>query len=114
MLRLAENHDQINVVSDQVGRPTWARTLAKFILYLVENDCAYGIYQCSDDGEASWYDFATEILKVKVLPIKTSDYPTVARRPLRTVMKLSKETGFKFPIWKESLKEFMKGINNYE
>lgn len=115
MLRLAEIHGQISVVSDQVGRPTWARTLAKFILHLVDNKCAYGIYQCSDDEEASWYDFATEILKdkdVKVLPIETKDYPTVAQRPLRTVMKLSKETGFEFPTWKESLSEFMKEIED--
>lgn len=115
MLRLAENHNTISVVSDQVGRPTWARTLANFILYLLDNECAYGIYQCSDDGEASWYDFACEILKdkdVNVNPISTEDYPTPAQRPLRTVMKLSKETGFKFPMWKESLNKFINEIKN--
>lgn len=113
MLRLAENHSEISVVSDQVGRPTWARTLAKFMIYLTDNNCPYGIYQCSDDGEASWYDFACEILKnknVKVIPIDTKDYPTPAQRPLRTVMKLSKDTGFDFPNWKKSLAEFMKEI----
>ncbi|MGX5376808.1 dTDP-4-dehydrorhamnose reductase [Ligilactobacillus sp. LYQ135] len=113
MLKLAKTHDTITVVSDQVGRPTWAKTLAEFLLYLTDNHCPYGIYQCSDDEEASWYEFASEILKdedVKVLPIETKDYPTVAQRPLRTVMKLSKETGFEFPTWKESLHKFMKEI----
>lgn len=113
MLKLAETHDQISVVSDQVGRPTWAKTLAEFLLHLTDNHCPYGIYQCSDDGEASWYDFACAILEnkdVEVLPIDTKDYPTPAQRPLRTVMKLSKETGFNFPNWKDSLNQFMKEI----
>lgn len=114
MLRLAETNDEIKVVSDQICRPTWANTLAEFMYYLVNHKESYGIYQCSDDGVCSWYEFATEILKhkdVKVIPIKTSEYPTVAKRPMYSVMELSKETGFKFPQWKYSLQKYMEKLS---
>ena len=55
MLRLAKDHDQLTVVSDQVGRPTWTKTLAEFMTYLVNNDAEYGIYQLSNEGSCSWH-----------------------------------------------------------
>jgi dTDP-4-dehydrorhamnose reductase len=115
MLNLAKTHDQLTVVADQVGRPTWTRTLAEFLTYLVEHQIAYGVYQCSNDGQCSWYEFAQEILKdqpVKVLPVSSDEYPTAAFRPHYSVMHLAKETGFKFPKWEDALHEFMGQIED--
>ncbi|KRM88648.1 dTDP-4-dehydrorhamnose reductase [Liquorilactobacillus vini] len=113
MLNLAKTHDKLTVVDDQVGRPTWTRTLAEFLTYLVDNQIAYGVYQCSNDGQCSWYEFAKEILKdqpVKVLPVSSDQYPSAAFRPHYSVMHLAKETGFKFPKWEDALYEFMRQI----
>ncbi|WOY89470.1 dTDP-4-dehydrorhamnose reductase [Ligilactobacillus murinus] len=113
MLNLAKNHDRLTVVSDQIGRPTWTRTLAEFLTYLVDNKIDYGVYQCSNDGQCSWYEFATEILKdkdVEVTPVSSDEYPTAAFRPHYSVMHLAKETGFEFPMWQDALAEFMKQI----
>ncbi|WP_270312664.1 dTDP-4-dehydrorhamnose reductase [Ligilactobacillus agilis] len=113
MLNLAKTHDKLTVVNDQVGRPTWTRTLAEFVTYLIDNQIAYGVYQCCDDGKCSWYEFAKEILKnkdVEVLPVSSDEYPTAAFRPHYSVMHLAKETGFEFHPWQESLKKFMEQI----
>ncbi|KRL02135.1 dTDP-4-dehydrorhamnose reductase [Liquorilactobacillus capillatus] len=111
MLKLAQTHDNLTVVNDQIGRPTWTRTLAEFITYLVDDKVNYGIYHCCNDGYCSWYEFACEILKdtdVKVKPVTSAEYPTVAYRPKRSVLKLSKETGFSsFVNWKTALASFM-------
>ena len=110
MLNLAKNHDKLTVVDDQVGRPTWTRTLAEFLTYLVDNKIEYGVYHCCNDGQCSWYEFAKEILKdtdVDVQPVTSDQYPTAAFRPHYSVMKLAKETGFVFPDWKKALDEFM-------
>ena len=63
MLRLAKDHDRLTVVDDQVGRPTWTRTLAEFMTYLVDHHCEYGVYQLSNEDSCSWYEFACEISK---------------------------------------------------
>lgn len=113
MLNLAKKHDRLTVVSDQIGRPTWTQTLAEFLTYLVDNNIEYGIYQCSNDGQCSWYEFAKEILKekdVEVVPVSSDEYPTAAFRPPYSVMHLAKETGFEFPMWQDALAEFMKQI----
>nr|WP_054757594.1 dTDP-4-dehydrorhamnose reductase [Liquorilactobacillus satsumensis] len=113
MLKLAQTHDKLTVVADQVGRPTWTRTLAEFITYLVERQKPYGIYQCSNSGQCSWYEFAQEILRdkeVTVTPVSSDQYPTAAFRPHYSVMQLSKETGFEFPKWQDALHQFMHQI----
>jgi len=113
MQNLAKTHDLITVVNDQVGRPTWTRTLAEFITYLVDNNIEYGVYHCCNDGKCSWYDFASEILKdkdVEVKPVTSEQYPQDAFRPSYSVMHLSKETGFKFPIWQEALENFLQSM----
>ena len=115
MLNLAKNHDRLTVVADQIGRPTWTRTLAEFLTYLVDNNIEYGIYQCSNDGQCSWYEFAKEILKdteVEVAPVSSDEYPTAAFRPHYSVMHLAKETGFEFPMCQDALAEFMKQIKD--
>lgn len=116
MLRLAESHDKLTVVNDQVGRPTWTYTLADFMLYLVQHDCAYGTYQLSNEDSCSWYEFAKEILKdksVDVEPVTSEQYPQKAYRPRHSIMSLQKAeaTGFKIPTWEEALNQFLGEID---
>lgn len=112
MQKLAETHPVITVVNDQFGRPTWTRTLAEFMTYLIAQKAPYGTYHLSNDGSCSWYDFAKEILKdhpnVEVKPVTSAEYPQKAKRPQYSVMDLSKakETGFEIPSWQEALKMF--------
>ncbi|MGB3159731.1 MAG: dTDP-4-dehydrorhamnose reductase [Carnobacterium sp.] len=112
MQRLAETHDKLTVVSDQFGRPTWTRTLAEFITFIVEENVEYGTYHLSNDGSCSWYEFANEILKnkkVEVAPVTSNDYPQKAYRPKHSIMDLSKskELGFIIPTWEDALKTFL-------
>ncbi|MFR0580717.1 dTDP-4-dehydrorhamnose reductase [Limosilactobacillus mucosae] len=116
MLRLAKDHDRLTVVDDQVGRPTWTRTLAEFMTYLVDHDCEYGIYQLSNEGSCSWYEFASAILKgknVEVAPVTSEEYPQKAYRPRHSIMSLRKAeaTGFEIIDWHEALSRFLKSID---
>lgn len=116
MLRLAKDHDKLTVVDDQFGRPTWTRTLAEFMTYLVDHDAAFGTYQLSNEGSCSWYEFASEILKdehVEVAPVPSEAYPQKAYRPRHSIMSLSKaeETGFKIISWQEALAQFKQLID---
>lgn len=118
MLKLAETHDKLTVVSDQIGRPTWTKTLANFLLHLYQKKSAFGIYHLSNDGTCSWYEFATEILKDKAIdiqPVTSEEYPQEAYRPRHSVMDLdkAKETGFYIPSWTEALATFL-AINENE
>lgn len=115
MLRLAKDHDRLTVVDDQVGRPTWTRTLAEFMTYLIDHDCEYGVYQLFNEGSCSWYEFASEILKdknVEVAPVTSEEYPQKAYRPRHSVMSLKKAeaTGFAIPTWQDALKQFLAQI----
>lgn len=112
MLRLAETRNEINVVSDQIGTPTYSGDLAEAIIYIINiKTHDFGIYHYSNLGEVSWYDFAKAIFeeankKIKVNPIKTKDYPTPANRPIFSVMDKNKiKTVLKIaiPYWKDSL-----------
>lgn len=116
MLRLAKNHDKLTVVNDQTGRPTWTRTLAEFMTYLVDHDQPFGTYQLSNEGSCTWYEFAKEILKdqdVDVAPVTSAAYPQKAYRPRHSVMSLQKAeaTGFEIPSWREALKAFLSQID---
>lgn len=115
MQNLAETHDELTVVNDQTGRPTWTRTLAEFMLYLVQNDEEHGVYHLSNDNSATWFDFATEILKgtdTKVVPVDSSAYKQKAHRPEHSIMNLdkAKATGFNIPTWQEALALFQASI----
>lgn len=116
MLRLAKTHDKLTVVDDQVGRPTWTRTLAEFMTYLVDHEAPFGTYQLSNEGSCSWYEFAKEILKdqdVEVAPVPSEAYPQKAYRPRRSIMSLEKAegTGFAIISWQEALEQFLKSID---
>lgn len=118
MKSLGETKDEISVVFDQTGTPTYAADLAEAIekiCYLTREDeknFVCGIYQYSDEGVCSWYDFAIEImnvfgLKCKVKPIETSEYPAPAARPAYSVLNKKKiRDTFKLtiPYWRDSLK----------
>lgn len=116
MRRLADTHDTLTVVNDQVGRPTWTKTLAKFMLHLIQADCKFGTYQLANDNTCSWYEFATEILKAtdaKVLPVSSEEYPQKAYRPRHSIMNLdkAKATGFTIPTWQEALALFLTDLD---
>ena len=96
MLKLSETREEINVVSDQIGSPTYAGDLAEVLIKIVlSSSKAYGLHHFSNSGAISWYDFAVEIFnhfnkQVVVKPIKTKDYPTAAKRPEYSVLDLNK------------------------
>jgi dTDP-4-dehydrorhamnose reductase len=117
MLRLAENKSSISVVADQVGSPTYAEDLAQVIVQIMnfvlthKNNSLFGIYHYSNEGVASWYDFAHAIFQLKslsinILPIKTVQYPTPAQRPSYSILdknKIKSTFGIKIPHWRDSL-----------
>jgi len=123
MLRLGRERDELSVVSDQIGSPTNAADLADVILEIINNkefreeDQTTQIYNYSNKGETSWYEFALEIFKItkidcKVNPIKTLQYPTTAKRPRKTVMNIDRIMK-KFniatcDIWNVSLRNYFK------
>ena len=121
MLKLGKERDELRVVFDQIGTPTYARDLAKVILKIVdfkELENKYGIYHYSNEGVASWYDFAHAIFEIgridcKVTPIETKDFPTAATRPKYSVLnkrKIKNSFFLEIPHWRDSLKECMKQI----
>ena len=115
MLSLFAQRSQVNVVSDQIGSPTYALDLAEAICDIIERrKCQNntGIYNYSDGGECSWYDFAVEIARLdgntscNVCPCSTAEYPTKAARPAYSVLdktKIVETFGVEVPCWKESL-----------
>lgn len=111
MLKLSETHNYLKVVDDQIGRPTWTRTLAEFMLFIIDHNIDYGIYHLSNDGHCSWYEFAREILRGKdmlIEPVTSKEYPQKAYRPKHSVMSLKKvkSTGFQVPMWNDALREY--------
>lgn len=117
MLRLASERDTLSVVSDQIGTPTNAVDLAEALVTIItehskRNTEHYGIYNFSNEGQCSWYDFAKEIFRVNNISINlqaipTTAYPTPAKRPAYSVLDKSKiKTVFGVEIekWEESLK----------
>jgi len=112
MLKLAETRDEISVVSDQIGTPTYAGDLADVILKIIRSKTKnFGLYHYSNEGVASWYDFAKTIfeessIEIKLSPIKTEAYPTPAKRPVFSVMdktKIKSRLKVEIPFWSESL-----------
>ena len=125
ILKLTQKNSNLNIVSDQIGSPTYARDLAQVILKIIKSDKfntlekESEIYHYSNEGECSWYDFAKEVANISgakctISPIKTEDYPTAAKRPQHTSMskeKISKTFDLKIIFWKDSLKYCMKNLS---
>ncbi len=119
MMRLGKDHDEVRVVCDQIGTPTYAGDLAAAIHSVIKHpDWKPGIYHFSDEGAASWYDFAKSIFEiagmdVKVTPVSTSEYPTPAKRPHYSVLskgKIKRTFGIEIPYWRDSLIKCMEGL----
>jgi len=112
MLKLAQSREQLTVIYDQVGTPTYAMDLAEVIIKIILNDNkAYGLYHYSNEGVASWYDFAKAIfefaeVEMKVLPVASSAFITKAKRPHYSVLdktKIKETLGITIPYWRDSL-----------
>ena len=112
MMRLLGERESLNVVGDQWGSPTYAADLAAAILQIIQQDGWHpGIYHFSNDGVISWAQFAQEIARLidascEVISIPTEAYPTLARRPLFSVMdktKISRQFGITLKPWQQSL-----------
>ena len=123
MIRLLTEKNEINVINDQVGSPTYAADLAdvimKFIQQMEDGKSFSGIVNYSNAGITTWFDFAEEIKSqiksdCKINPIPTSAYKTAAKRPLFSVLdtsKIKELLQLEIPSWKESLKKCMVFLN---
>ena len=119
MLNVGRTHDKVTVVSDQHGSPTYCEDLTDIIYQAVTKKIPYGVYNSTNEGYTTWFDFTKEIFKqvglsTKVLPTSTEEYmknanKTVAKRPLNS--KMSKEklksAGIVVPDWKDALKRYL-------
>ena len=121
MLKLGADRDELKIIADQIGTPTYAIDLAGCILQIISSASKeYGTYHYSNEGLCSWYDFAKAIFdisgtNIKVLPIKSHEYPTKATRPLFSVMdksKIKKTFSMEIPYWRESLIKCIEKLNN--
>ena len=120
MLKLGETKDEINVVADQHGSPTYAEDLANFIGEAIEKKIPYGIYNATNEGYTTWYDFTKAIFEYagiicKVNPVTTEEYiemmkVTQAKRPKNSQMSKEKlkSTGIEVPEWEDALKRYLK------
>ena len=116
MLRLASERDSLSVVNDQIGTPTNAVDLAEVLIVIIVSSfkfqvSSFGIYNFSNEGQCSWYDFAKEIfhqkgVSIDLKPILTSAYPTPAKRPAYSVLdktKIKRTFGVEIKEWQTSL-----------
>jgi len=134
MLRLGKEKDSLGVIYDQVGTPTYARDLAKAILEIIQHcpkEIPLGaklniknssthteIYNFSNEGVTSWYDFAKEIMKMakidcKINPIETKEYPTPAKRPHYSLLnkaKIKSTFNIEIPYWKDGLDDCLRRL----
>ena len=117
MLRLGQTHEELTVVSDQWGSPTYTADLAPLLCDMMSTN-AYGIYHATNEGITNWAEFAASIMEqahlpCKVRPIPSSDYPTRAVRPLNSRLDKSSldKAGFtRLPDWKDALRRYLKEI----
>ena len=114
MLRLGREKEQLGVIFDQIGTPTYARDLADLIMTVIDKGVVPGVYHFSNEGVISWYDFTKAIHRLagitscRVRPLHTDEYPTPANRPHFSVLdktKIKQTYTIEVPYWEESLKE---------
>jgi len=117
MIRLGLERDEMGIVFDQLGTPTYAMDLANVIIEIAQLDTpTYGLYHYSNEGAASWYDFAHSIFKyadinIQLKPIRTFQYPTKAIRPAYSIMdktKIKQTFDIAIPHWEDSLERCIK------
>lgn len=126
ILRLAQERDEIRVVNDQIGAPTWSRMIAEATALILARGYSFfvektGIYHLSAGGRTSWYGFAEKIIagvygasfKTRLVPIPSSEYPTSSRRPAYSVLsnsKLSDRFGLVMPEWDYALERVLESL----
>lgn len=124
MLRLAQTHDTLSVINDQIGTPTYTDDLARLLVDMIETD-RYGIYHATNEGGyISWYDFACEIFRqagienVTVKPVRSSEYPAAkAKRPFNSRLSKAKllDGGFvPLPSWQDALERYIDALRKQE
>jgi len=121
MLNLMRTKEQISVVSDQFGNPTWTCDLAAAVMKIAENPKNPGIYNFTNEGIASWHEFAVEIQKqalekkllnraIPILPIPSSEWKSAAKRPLWSALdktKIKENFNVQVPLWQNSLSKYL-------
>lgn len=119
MLWLFNEKEEIGVINDQIGSPTNAVDLADAIAQILSKDeLTYGIYNYSNEGECSWFDFASKIKEltnssIKINPIPTTSYPTPAKRPAYSLLdktKIKQTYAIEIPNWEDSLAKELKAM----
>jgi dTDP-4-dehydrorhamnose reductase len=117
MIRLGNEKAQLSIVDDQTGTPTYAKDLAEVLINIItRKPIPYGIYHLSNEGTATWFEFAQAIFEINnnsinLSPITTEAYPLTAKRPKYSVMdktKLKKALSLEIPHWKDSLAKALK------
>ncbi len=118
MLRLSKERDEITVVNDQIGSPTYTKDLSKLLCRMIVTE-KYGIYHATNEGFCSWAEYASKIMELsgaetKIIPVPGSEYKSVAKRPQNS--RLSKrsldDNGFdRLPHWQDALERFLNNIN---
>lgn len=121
MLRLGREKEQLGVIFDQIGTPTYARDLADAIMTAINNGIQPGIYHFSNEGVISWYDFTKAIHRIagintcRVRPLHTAEYPTPAARPHYSVLdktKIKSTYGIEVPYWEDSLRRCLAELDS--
>ena len=126
MTKLGTTRDEVNVVSDQHGSPTYAKDLTEIIYQAIEKKIPYGIYNATNQGYTTWYDFTKEIfaeqeIQCKVNPVTTEEYIammkiTQAKRPFNSQLSKDKllKLGINIPDWKDGLKRYLEEVKKNE
>lgn len=119
MMRLGREKEQLGVIFDQIGTPTYARDLARAIFVAIAKGVPAGIYHFSNEGVCSWYDFTRAIHRIAgittchVRPLHTEEYPTPAARPHYSVLdktKIKETLNIEIPYWEDSLRDCMRNM----
>lgn len=121
ILRSAKTRDELRVVNDQHGTPTWAVDVARQVQRLLQTE-AYGTYHATSQGSCTWFEFATALLEeagidVPIVPVTTAEFPRPAPRPKSSVLDnfLLRIQGMDImPTWQDALKEFMTAIDSHQ
>lgn len=114
MLRLSKTNNQLSIVNDQIGSPTYTRDLSRLLVDMLETN-KYGLYHATNEGYCSWYEFANTIFKlaninIDIKAINSNEYASRAKRPLNSKLSKDKliEYGFKpLPHWEDALKDYL-------
>lgn len=126
MTKLGQTKDELNVVADQHGSPTYAKDLTEIIYQAIEKKIPYGVYHATNEGYTTWYEFTKEILKeqniaCKINPVTTEEYIemmkiTQAKRPFNSQLSKKKlqEQGIEIPDWKNGLNRYLEEVKENE